>query len=97
MQQQNHTFHCIFETYVIGCKNELPAKMKSESSCKNLKKSCSNLKNECTSKLGSALGSSERAKRCRTALGSAKNRKVQSFCKIACNKCGKLIEYLIRL
>ena len=74
--------------------NKLPGKMISNKYCKNLKMSCSNLKNKCTSNLGSALGSSNRAKQCKNALGSAKTKKVQSYCKLACKKCGKLIAYL---
>ena len=95
-QCQNHTFQYISETFVIGCKNKLPGKMISDNNCKALEKTCSNLKNKCTSKLGSALGSSQpwRVSKCKTALGNAQNKKVQSFCKIACKKCGKLIAYL---
>ena len=95
-QRQIHTFDYNSETFVTGCKDRLPAKMRSDNNCKALEKTCSNLKNKCTSKLGSALGSSKlwRVRKCKTALGNDKDKKVQRFCKLACKKCGKLIEHL---
>jgi len=70
-----------------SCKDSLPSKMTSNSNCKKLKKTCSNLKNKCSSKLGTAIGSSTTAKKCKSALGSNANKKVREFCKIRCSQC----------
>jgi len=71
-----------------GCGDSLPAVMKSNNNCKKLKKTCSNMKSSCSKTLGNALGSSNNAKKCKTALKSwQKNRKVNNLCKETCNKC----------
>ena len=62
--------------------------MSSNNKCKKLKQACWKLASKCSSKLGNALGSSNNAKSCKTALGSDANKKVNTFCKIKCNKCG---------
>ena len=72
-----------------GCKDALPGKMTSNSNCKKLKQTCTKLKSKCSKSLASALGSSSNANKCKTALGSAKNKKVNEYCKITCNKCGE--------
>ena len=74
----------------LGCKDQLPSKMTSDSNCKKLKKTCAKLKSKCSSKLGSAIGTSSTAKKCKNKLGSNANKKVRDFCKITCNQCGKL-------
>ena len=96
-KKHDHTFQSVFKFFVIGCRDELPEKMTSNRKCKSLEKSCSNLTNKCRSKLSSALGSSRKARKCKTALGSDKNKKVQSYCKLACNNCGRLIEWFNNL
>ena len=63
--------------------------MSSNNKCKKLKQACWKLASKCSSKLGNALGSSNNAKSCKTALGNDANKKVNTFCKIKCNKCGK--------
>lgn len=70
-----------------ACKDSLPSKMTSNSNCKKLKKTCSKLKSKCSSKLGNALGSSNNAAKCKTALGSKKSTKVKSYCPITCGTC----------
>ena len=77
--------------YITACKDSLPNKMTSNSNCKKLKKTCSKLKSKCSSKLGNALGSSNNAAKCKTALGSKKNTKVKVYCPITCGTCGKLL------
>ena len=75
---------------IATCKDELPTKMASNKNCKKLKKTCPALRRKCRKALGSTLGSSKTAKRCKTALGSAQNSKVRSYCKKTCNyECGK--------
>lgn len=70
-----------------ACKDSLPNKMTSNSNCKKLKKTCAKLKSKCSSKLGNALGSSNNAAKCKTALGSKKNTKVKVYCPLTCGTC----------
>ena len=76
---------------IVPCKDDLPTKMTSDKNCKKLRKPCPKLKSHCTKTLGSALGSSAKAKKCRTALKRAKNSKVRNYCQKTCNyQCGKI-------
>ena len=77
--------------FTIGCKDRLPIKMNTDKNCKRLNKTCSNLKYVCYLRLGSAIGISDYAYKCRYALGYRKNKKVEDFCKKSCHKCGKFI------
>ena len=78
--------------FSIGCKDKLPDKMSSDKSCKNLgNNSCDNLSGNCKQKLGDAIGSTPNATKCKTALGNDAKKKVEKFCKVTCDECGKLI------
>ena len=68
----------------------LPRKLSKDKNCKRLKLSCTKLKSKCNGKLGSSLGKSASAKKCRKKLSSAeKNTRVKSFCNKSCKECGK--------
>jgi len=77
-----------FDISRAGCKDQLPSKMTSNSSCRKLKKTCAKLKSSCSKKLQNSLGSSSNANKCKNALGNTNGQKrVREFCKITCKQC----------
>ena len=79
------------------CKNRLPKKMRKNKNCKKLKLNCEKLKDKCDETLGTALGNSKKAKKCRKALKNKAKRKVNDFCELTCKRCGKFKLFLVML
>lgn len=64
--------------------------MTAHTNCKKLGLTCSKLSNKCESTLGTALGTSNNAKKCKkNGLGNDKSKNVNTFCPDACGMCGK--------
>jgi len=76
-----------FQYVESNCHDALPSKFTSNNKCKKLKKTCSNLKSKCDLKLKTALGNSDNARMCKTAIGLDGNSVVRQFCKISCGLC----------
>lgn len=79
------------EVRASNCKDRgLPRRLSKDKNCKRLKLSCTKLKSKCNGKLGSNLGNSASARKCRKKLSSSeRNTRVKSFCNKSCKECGK--------
>ena len=80
-----------FDVRASNCNDRgLPKTMSTNKNCKRLKLSCAKLRSKCNGKLGSSLGNSASAKKCKKKLPSwDKNILVKYLCTKSCKECGK--------
>ena len=90
MYRNKNSFACFVFNFGIGCSNDLPSVMSKNGNCKKLKLECWKLKKKCNSKLGTVLGKSKSAKKCKKALKGNSNKKVDEFCNTTCKTCSML-------